>query len=125
MRENLSKAEKAEMDKLVKEKDKLAMQAMVLRMQEKDVVKKLSFVKSGLYKIELGSRGIWESIELVEDEVNLCVDGREVYDEECEEMYEDEEYENEFYGEIGYFDEGYMFGYNEEGVDYFVRVLVN
>ena len=40
MRENLSKAEKAEMDKLVKEKDKLAMQAMVLRMQEKDVVKK-------------------------------------------------------------------------------------
>jgi len=83
---------------------------------EKDVVKKLSFVKSGLYKIELGSRGIWESIELVEDEVNLCVDGREVYDEE---------YENEFYGEIGYFDEGYMFGYNEEGVDYFVRVLVN
>ena len=92
---------------------------------EKDVVKKLSFVKSGLYKIELGSRGIWENIELVEDEVNVCVDGREVYDEECEEMYEDEEYENEFYGEIGYFDEGYMFGYNEEGVDYFVRVLVN
>ena len=40
MKENLSKAEKAEMDKLVKEKDKLAKEAMVLRMQEKDIVKK-------------------------------------------------------------------------------------
>jgi len=40
MKENLSKAEKGEMEKLVKEKDKLAMQAMVLRMQERDNVKK-------------------------------------------------------------------------------------
>ena len=34
--ENLSKKERKEMDKLKKEKDRLEMQAMVLRIQERD-----------------------------------------------------------------------------------------
>ena len=34
--ENMSKKDKKQMDKIMKEKDKLEMQAMVIRMQERD-----------------------------------------------------------------------------------------
>lgn len=73
------------------------------------------FKVSGLYRIGLGCRGGWEDMELIEDESMVVVRNEDEVDEDDL---------NEFYGEIGYVDEGYMFGFGEEDVDYFVRVEV-
>ena len=79
------------------------------------------FEVSGLYRIGLGCRGGWEDMELIVDENEVLVrsiDDCVGDDEDMRDYYE------EFYGDLGYEDEGYMFGFGEEDVDYFVRVVI-